>query len=333
MIKPYKDPVVNAFSVINESVLLIIGFYLFIFLDSENQRPSNLRFYSWLIIGLVVLMVACNMLFILGLKVMETYHTWCEYLRVKRLREVSEIEQKYLFFDYRKFFLTSLTQQVKYHQEEILKGESTIYKKVVELKQTKVETEESEEEEGPPQEFPVQEAVQEPIMFDDRDQIPPDAYTNENPQQNRQSRDVIDPYAHVEEEKTPHSIQFNVLGTPKGSIQPYNPIENNFQPLQLLRDSNAYSESDQTPSRLLGKKSVKFLDTNNPGAYDLGGNTVGPLTFNRTDGFNNSDQQQQIGGPRRKSARQNFMLDDGGNEGVFQEDQRRTPTQNYKPLW
>lgn len=45
LIKPYKDTVVNAFSVINESVLLIIGFYLFIFLDSANQRPSNLRFY------------------------------------------------------------------------------------------------------------------------------------------------------------------------------------------------------------------------------------------------------------------------------------------------
>lgn len=45
MIKPYKDPVVNTFSVINETLLLIIGFYLFIFLDSEHQRPSNLRFY------------------------------------------------------------------------------------------------------------------------------------------------------------------------------------------------------------------------------------------------------------------------------------------------
>jgi hypothetical protein len=80
-------------------------------------------------------MVAINMLLILGVKVREIYLCWVVYKRLRRLREVSEVEQKYLFFDYRRFFLTSLTQQVKFHQEEILKG-PTLYKKVVELKPT-----------------------------------------------------------------------------------------------------------------------------------------------------------------------------------------------------
>lgn len=95
-------------------------------------------------------MVVCNMVFILGIKVRETYRTWLEHKRVSRLREVSEIEQKYLFFDYRKFFLTSLTQQVKFHQEQIVKGEPTLYRKVVEMKPTYVETEpETEDDLGP----------------------------------------------------------------------------------------------------------------------------------------------------------------------------------------
>lgn len=109
-------------------------------------------------------MVAGNMLFILGLKIRETYRTFLEYKRLRRLREVSEIEQKYLFFDYRKFFLSSLTQQVKFHQEQILKGDQpTLYKKAVELKPTYVEprVESEEEEEGPieipPPPMPVQE--------------------------------------------------------------------------------------------------------------------------------------------------------------------------------
>jgi uncharacterized integral membrane protein len=71
-IKPYKDDKVNTFSVINEGILTIIGFYLFFFID-ENQRASNVRFYAWLIIFLVIFMVAGNILFIFGIKVRDLY--------------------------------------------------------------------------------------------------------------------------------------------------------------------------------------------------------------------------------------------------------------------
>jgi hypothetical protein len=35
LIKPYRSGLVNGFSVVNESILLILGFYLFIFLDDN----------------------------------------------------------------------------------------------------------------------------------------------------------------------------------------------------------------------------------------------------------------------------------------------------------
>jgi len=43
-IKPYKDNIVNIFSVINETILSVVGFYLFFFSD-ESQKESTVKFY------------------------------------------------------------------------------------------------------------------------------------------------------------------------------------------------------------------------------------------------------------------------------------------------
>ncbi len=102
-VKPYKDDIVNTFGVINEGILTVIGFYLFFFID-ETQRPSNVRFYAWLIIILVILMVVGNIVFIFVIKIKDLYLQIIENNRIKRLRWISEVERKYLFFDYRKFF-------------------------------------------------------------------------------------------------------------------------------------------------------------------------------------------------------------------------------------
>ena len=109
-IKPYKDDIVNVFGVINEGILTVIGFYLFFFID-ETQRTSNLSFYAWLVIALVILMVAGNILFIFVIKIKDLYLQILENKRVNRLRWISEVEQKYLFFDYRKFFGSNLGNQ------------------------------------------------------------------------------------------------------------------------------------------------------------------------------------------------------------------------------
>jgi hypothetical protein len=126
-IRPYKEDIVNISSIANEGTLLIIGFYLFIFLDPSTQTESNLRFYSmtliyrlsnlaWLIITFVVLMVALNVVVIFAFKLYDTYSNFQLYKRYKRLKLISEIEQKYLLFDYRKFFLSSFNEKVKlYH--------------------------------------------------------------------------------------------------------------------------------------------------------------------------------------------------------------------------
>ena len=63
-----------------------------------------MRFYAWLVIALVILMVVGNIVTIFGIKVRELYLEIKENNRIKRLRWISEVEQKYLFFDYRKFF-------------------------------------------------------------------------------------------------------------------------------------------------------------------------------------------------------------------------------------
>ena len=63
-----------------------------------------MRFYAWLIIVMAILMVVGNIMFIFGIKVRDLYHEIKESNRVKRLRWIAEVEQKYLFFDYRKFF-------------------------------------------------------------------------------------------------------------------------------------------------------------------------------------------------------------------------------------
>ncbi len=109
---------VNIFSIINESTLTIIGFYLFFFIDGGTTQS----FYGWLVIAIVVLMVSWNVLFIFFIKFRDLFSQIQEIRRLNRLKLISSIEQKYLYFDYRKFFLSSLSQQVKFHKEEIVRG-------------------------------------------------------------------------------------------------------------------------------------------------------------------------------------------------------------------
>lgn len=121
-IKPYKDDTVNIFGVINEGILTVIGFYLFFFID-ETQRPSNVRFYAWLVIALVILMVVGNIVFIFVIKVKDLYLQILENKRINRLKWISEVEQKYLFFDYRKFFGANIgNSRNLLIQDELAKG-------------------------------------------------------------------------------------------------------------------------------------------------------------------------------------------------------------------
>ena len=125
IIRPYKDNTVNVFSIINESTVVITGFYLFFF--TEGSSEANSEFYAWLMIVIVLIMVVWNVVFILVMKLKDVWKQCKEKKLLDRLRKISEIEQKYLYFDYRKFFLSSLSQQVKFHQEEIVKGQRSVY--------------------------------------------------------------------------------------------------------------------------------------------------------------------------------------------------------------
>ena len=105
VLRPYRDDKINSFSVINEATLVFVGFYLFFFLDED---ASN-EFYAWVMIIIVILMVAWNLAFILVMKFRDVWKQLLENQRLDRLKKISEVEQKYLYFDYRKFFLSSLS--------------------------------------------------------------------------------------------------------------------------------------------------------------------------------------------------------------------------------
>ena len=107
IIRPYKDDTVNLFAIINESTVVVIGFYLFFF--TEGSSEANSEFYAWLMIVIVIFMVAFNVVCILVLKLRDVWKQHQEKKRLDRFRKISEVEQKYLYFDYRKFFLASLS--------------------------------------------------------------------------------------------------------------------------------------------------------------------------------------------------------------------------------
>jgi hypothetical protein len=64
-------------------------------------------------------MVAGNIIFIFGIKIRDLYYETIENNRIKRLRWISEVEQKYLFLDYRKFFLQGTDRFIL---EDLAKG-------------------------------------------------------------------------------------------------------------------------------------------------------------------------------------------------------------------
>ena len=53
-------------------------------------------------------MVVINFVTIIIMKIKETYLDCKKRKRLIRLKQISEVEQKYLYFDYRKFFSKSM---------------------------------------------------------------------------------------------------------------------------------------------------------------------------------------------------------------------------------
>ena len=63
---------------------------------------------AWTVIGIVVLQVILNLAYIFPYKIWETWKNFEEKRRIDRLKFISKIEQKYLYFDYKSFFLSTL---------------------------------------------------------------------------------------------------------------------------------------------------------------------------------------------------------------------------------
>jgi hypothetical protein len=162
LLRPYKDAIVNNFTILNEAILFVIGCYLFIFLSDETSA-GNIVFYSWLVIALVVIMITFNMLFLIPFKTREAFFDYKEKKRIDRLKIISEVEQKYLFFDYKKFFLSTLhlyQNKMPAEVKDKKKDKGT-------LKPTEIYDPSSEES--------IEESVVESIN-DSRDNPPPEAY-------------------------------------------------------------------------------------------------------------------------------------------------------------
>ena len=90
IIRPYKDDTVNVFCIINESTVVLIGFYLFFF--TEDTSDKSTEFYAWLMIIIVIFMVAWNVVFILIMKLRDVWKQYKEKIRLDRLRKISEVE-------------------------------------------------------------------------------------------------------------------------------------------------------------------------------------------------------------------------------------------------
>eukprot|EP00347_Sterkiella_histriomuscorum_P009708 403340186 len=130
---------------------------------------------TWIIIGIVVLMVIINLMFIFPFKIYETCQAFKEKQRLTRLKFISEVEQKYLMFDYKKFFLSTLTlHKSKEPVVPLKKKESLVFIKPTEIYNPSEEDEEPENDIIPMAINPT---------IDDSDQIPPEPYSNNQPLQ------------------------------------------------------------------------------------------------------------------------------------------------------
>lgn len=67
---PYKQKILNVFTILNEGVLFVVGCYLFIFINPD-LKESTQNLYGWIIIAIVVFMAIVNMGFIIPYKIVE----------------------------------------------------------------------------------------------------------------------------------------------------------------------------------------------------------------------------------------------------------------------
>lgn len=63
---------------------------------------------AWLIIILVVIMIAINILFLIPFKIREAILNYWDQQRIDKVKLISEVEQKYMFFDYKRFFNSTI---------------------------------------------------------------------------------------------------------------------------------------------------------------------------------------------------------------------------------
>ena len=77
-----------------------------------------------------------NTITIILVKIREVYQGCVKCRKLDRLRKISEIEQKYLFFDYKKFFTDSKLNKLLERETEVSRN---VYgREIVEVKPTEV---------------------------------------------------------------------------------------------------------------------------------------------------------------------------------------------------
>ncbi|CDW83830.1 UNKNOWN [Stylonychia lemnae] len=229
MMRPYKDEILNTFSIINEIFLFVIGCYLFIFV--ENQKQSTVQFYF-------------NICFIFPFKIYETYLAFKDRRRIERLRFISEVEQKYLNFDYKKFFLSTL-KLYKNKEPQLIQKK----KEEMQIKPTEIYNPSDQDESSSSEERSLRSG----------DNIPPEAYSTNQP---------------IQTNSKPITPITNGPGDPQGIFQEslseneqddFYMDHDDINPNAIVIDQKRFSKFNRPQSE--GDNQIGFLwlnDNNNP---------------------------------------------------------------------
>ena len=99
---PYLSNVVNAMMIINESLLIVLGAFLFIFAEPNNDSNRQ-EILGWAAIGVIVLTIVINIIIIwilkIGLIIGEIREWWRAY-KAPKVKQTQQTEDRVLYSEH-----------------------------------------------------------------------------------------------------------------------------------------------------------------------------------------------------------------------------------------
>jgi len=102
--KPYKDNILNFFSIMNEAFLFVVGCYIFIYIN-DDVKEADAKFFgkkshfytiAWVIIAIVCVQVIINISIMFPLKIYEMLTVLKEKRKIHSMKQQAKAEKRYL---------------------------------------------------------------------------------------------------------------------------------------------------------------------------------------------------------------------------------------------